>query len=1048
MIVSLQRGGLVLALLLGLLAAGTVPAQETQAIAPLPLDPAKTAERQQAHRRTLAEEKAETDRQRQELQTWGAELPAKLQALQVGQVTDTILEKARLDTNVMQLRRDDLQAGISSTERQIQTQAQTLKELEAREQLLQNPANKNNNVEGALREAQLEQTRQALAQVRTELELANQSLANFQDRLALVAQSLSLAQQWQSRVEEVFRLQQEQTRLEAQQDLVVRLEKEQQAQLDKAAELRNRLQREGEKLSEAQRLLLETSLRAAEEKAKLLRLGGSLSQLDDELANWEGLAAKTDVDPKVLQEGLKKLGNMRTGLQDRDALLQRRIELFTQQKQAIGRREGLTGADNRFRAEETGVVDGLLAESNKYLERLQQRQSKVATIQQRLETVYKDRLSQDLLAWEAPPVTSEEWQTLLDGLLGAPGVLLHQTLLSLESVGKALQQAGPHQWASLVALEVGLVLVLVWGWRYLQRRLAKGEQQQSDSFLLKAGQLLSKLLRQNRVGLVLAALLLPALWLLQIPQPGLGIIGTLLLLGVGIKLPIDLAWQLLASPKLPDEARHPQLYRQIFWILLFGSLLTAVIILAHLSALPKAVTGVFDRLFMVYWLLVLVRLLRVRRFFLGLLAERYPERQFWLLNLRLISLLLPLSLLAASLLGLIGYRNLAWSVVWHSLIFGGVLLAWLIVRGLLNDLVVMLKNYAVTHSEYGLLWTQDIIKPLHNILNLILIVGAWATLFALYGGYGDVTLLADLWALLERPLFTVGGATINLWLILVTVVTFLGVIWLGQWSRAVTYRWIFSRITDLGARHSLSVFTQYLIVLIGILLVLRLLGLDLTTLTVFAGAVGVGIGFGMQAIANNFISGLMLLVERPLRSGDIVEIGKYTGEVTRIGMRSVIMKTWDSQDVIIPNSEVVTNAFINWTHSDNIMRTVLTIGVSYKADPHQVQGLLEQVLESHPDVLDKPEWAVLLWDFGESAVQFRVQYHTDLRESSMLKVRASILFMIWDSLRQAGIEIPYPQWDLHIKGWPPGLAAAPPPAVGLAVTAAPLKATPGAARGN
>src|SRR5512143_2001794 len=120
MINTLHRSGLMLALLLGLLVAGAVPAQETQTIAPLPPDPAKTVE-QQAHRRTLAEEKAETERQRQELQTWSAELPAKLQALQVGQVTDTILEKSRLDTNVVQLQRDDLQAGIDNIQRQIQT---------------------------------------------------------------------------------------------------------------------------------------------------------------------------------------------------------------------------------------------------------------------------------------------------------------------------------------------------------------------------------------------------------------------------------------------------------------------------------------------------------------------------------------------------------------------------------------------------------------------------------------------------------------------------------------------------------------------------------------------------------------------------------------------------------------------------------------------------------------------------------------------------------------------------------------------------------------
>jgi potassium efflux system protein len=244
------------------------------------------------------------------------------------------------------------------------------------------------------------------------------------------------------------------------------------------------------------------------------------------------------------------------------------------------------------------------------------------------------------------------------------------------------------------------------------------------------------------------------------------------------------------------------------------------------------------------------------------------------------------------------------------------------------------------------------------------------------------------------------------------------VVWLGRWIREVTYRWIYARIVDLGARHSLSVFTQYAVVVVGLLITLRLLGIDLTTLAIFAGALGVGIGFGLQNIANNLVSGILLLIERPLRSGDIINIGNREGLVTRMGMRSLTIKNWDYQDVIIPNSEIIGSAFINWTHSDNVLRTKLTLGVSYDNDPYQAKQVIEQVLKAHPAVLKNPAPAVWLSDLGSSSVNFHVQYYFDLKQHNGLEVKSQILFNLWDRLKAAGIRIPYSQQDLYIKELP------------------------------
>jgi potassium efflux system protein len=289
-----------------------------------------------------------------------------------------------------------------------------------------------------------------------------------------------------------------------------------------------------------------------------------------------------------------------------------------------------------------------------------------------------------------------------------------------------------------------------------------------------------------------------------------------------------------------------------------------------------------------------------------------------------------------------------------------------------------------------------------------------------YGLQGGSALASAVSQTLDEPLFTLGGVDISVSRIILTLVLALLVIALGRWIRGVTYRWALYRIHDLGVRHSLSVFIQYVVVLIGLLFVLRTTGVSLTTMAVFAGAVGVAVGIGMQAIANNFLGGLLLLIERPLRAGDIVTVGTNEGEVTRVGMRSVSVKTWDNQEVIIPNSEVITNAFTNWTHSDSVVRTVLWIGVSYDADPEVAQETLERVITSHPGVLAEPAPMVLLWQFTDSSIQFRVQYYIDVSKDSLLGMRSAINRGMWYALKEANILIPYPQQDLHIKEWPGG----------------------------
>lgn len=239
-----------------------------------------------------------------------------------------------------------------------------------------------------------------------------------------------------------------------------------------------------------------------------------------------------------------------------------------------------------------------------------------------------------------------------------------------------------------------------------------------------------------------------------------------------------------------------------------------------------------------------------------------------------------------------------------------------------------------------------------------------------------------------------------------------------HWIRQFTYRWLYAGVLDLGIRNSLSVFTQYAFVLIGLLIALNVLGVNLTSLAIFAGALGVGIGFGLQNIANNFISGLILLAERPIRTSDWVTIGANEGEVKRIGIRAVTVTTWDNQDVVIPNAEIITTPFINWTLSDDIVRTVIFMGISYNNDPHQAMQVIRDAVQAYPAVLKEPPCRVWLREFGNSSVDFRIHYHINVRLHSRLEVKSEVMLRIWDALKEAGISIPFPQQDVYIKELP------------------------------
>jgi potassium-dependent mechanosensitive channel len=220
-----------------------------------------------------------------------------------------------------------------------------------------------------------------------------------------------------------------------------------------------------------------------------------------------------------------------------------------------------------------------------------------------------------------------------------------------------------------------------------------------------------------------------------------------------------------------------------------------------------------------------------------------------------------------------------------------------------------------------------------------------------------------------------------------------------------------------GVPNAISMLVNYAIVLIGIFVAAGILGIGLSNLALIVGALGVGIGFGLQNVVNNFVSGLILLFERPVQVGDAVQLGSLGGRITRIGFRASYIRTYGGAEVVVPNGDLVSTQLVNWTLSDRRRRLELTVGIAYGSDPERVTEVLAGVLKADPEVLVDPAPFIVFEAFGDSALNFRM-YAWIADFENGLTATHRLNTAIAAALAAEGIEIPFPQRDVHLKSVP------------------------------
>jgi len=278
----------------------------------------------------------------------------------------------------------------------------------------------------------------------------------------------------------------------------------------------------------------------------------------------------------------------------------------------------------------------------------------------------------------------------------------------------------------------------------------------------------------------------------------------------------------------------------------------------------------------------------------------------------------------------------------------------------------------------------------------------------------------------------VGTISISLGNVLVFLVSVVIAFWAARTIRLILHDEVLTRMAlPRGVGNSIASLTYYLVLLLGLGIALSAAGFQTSQLTIVFGALGVGIGFGLQNVVNNFVSGLILMFERPIQPGDVVDISGTSGQVREIGMRATRIKTFEGADVIVPNGTLLSEKLTNWTMLDRSRRIEISVGLAYGTDPAQVIALLDGVARQTPGIVADPAPVVLFMGFGASTLDFSLRaWTTDF--DRWIDIRSDMLTGMYAALKQAGIEIPFPQRDLHLRSISDEagaiLAARPPPA--------------------
>ena len=525
------------------------------------------------------------------------------------------------------------------------------------------------------------------------------------------------------------------------------------------------------------------------------------------------------------------------------------------------------------------------------------------------------------------------------------------------------------------------------------------------------------LLYRNIPYLTSLACLFLTCFLTRIPYVKYELLVNLLLVWIMFRSFILIARLVLLENLNDSSGQDVRLYYRLKWLLIVGGWTTALMLLSHQLPLSLLLADIFNRLFMLFLLAVSWVAWKSKDIIPYLLHPILKTKKRYVRHsISLLTILVPLILLTTAVIGLIGYIHLAWTLSRYQAYLLLLITGYVLVRGLVFDALEFGSEWMIASLHNGWLWIEVFLKPLDKMLRVTLILLSIVILFQLFGWYSDAFVMGTLQRFGHYPLVNVSGVHITLVSFLKFILLLCFFTWISKWTREFCYRWLYRNTSDAGIRNSLAVFTQYAIILMGSFITLRVLGLDFSGMSMVLGGLAVGMGFGLRDFASNIVGGIMLLIERPVREGDVITLGEYEGRVAHIGIRSMRVSSWDNMEVLIPNAETFNKPFTNWTHQDSVVRTVVPIKVSRADDPVMIQEIISDVLAVMPEILVDPEPQVFLKQIDDALIEFEVRYYINIQLYTRFEIRSKVLFALTAAFKTAGVKPPIPPFSVEIKG--------------------------------
>ena len=381
------------------------------------------------------------------------------------------------------------------------------------------------------------------------------------------------------------------------------------------------------------------------------------------------------------------------------------------------------------------------------------------------------------------------------------------------------------------------------------------------------------------------------------------------------------------------------------------------------------------------------------------------DLSFRQMSLRFLARIIKLISIVGPIIAAIGYYEasiaLVYPIIETLLALGVVLIAHTYASELLN--ITLSRDEGENTLTAGFLRT---------LIGIILICIAIPCIALFWGA--RTTDLTEFWNWLQNG-FQFGDARLTP----TNLITFVVIFVLGYMITKLIQRGLKDSILpntrlDAGGKNAVLAVTSYFGIFVVAMIAITAAGIDLSGLAIVAGALSVGIGFGLQAIVSNFVSGIILLIERPIKQGDWVDVGGYSGYVRSINVRSTMIDTFDRATVIVPNSDLIAGTVTNWTHNSDNGRVIVPVGVAYGSDPRRVEEVLREIAESHPRILPGSTPSVVFKQFGADSMDFEIRVIlTDV--NYLLSVKSEMNYEIFKRFKEEGIEIPFAQRDIHLR---------------------------------